>query len=337
MPSENVYFPRTRPLSEKWTLSLVVPVLDEENNISPFLKEVFLHLAPHIPELEIIFIDDGSTDGSLDRIRAEASRDSRIFYLSFSRNFGKEAAMSAGLDFARGDAVVLIDVDLQHPLATILEFVRLWREQNYDMIYGIREKHTSESLAKKTSSRMFYRLFNKLVHTPIPANASDFRLLDRRVVDALCQLPERSRFMKGIYSWVGFRSTGVVYTQAERSIGSSRFNYWKLWNFALDGLVSFSTWPLRVWSYVGGIIGVLAFLYMTIIVTKTIIYGIDTPGYASMMTAVLFFGGIQLLSIGILGEYIGRLFLESKRRPLYLVAETNLHLEKETTNATYPE
>ena len=306
-----------------WTLSLVVPVMNEEDNIEPFLKAVFEALDPHIPELEILFVDDGSRDATLHKLRVAAAADSRVRYLSFSRNFGKETAMTAGLDHARGDAVVPIDVDLQHPPEVVLDFVRIWREEGYDMVYGIRHDQNDETAAKKTTSGLFYRVFNWLAHTEIPPSAGDFRLLDRRVVDAIKKLPERNRFMKGLYSWVGFRSIGIPYQQPPRSIGKSRFNYWKLWNFALDGLVSFSTWPLRVWSYIGGAVALIAFFYILVIVTQTLVFGAETPGYASVMSAVLFFGGMQLLSIGVLGEYIARLFVESKQRPMYVVAENS--------------
>ena len=242
--------------------------------------------------------------------------------------------MTAGIEHARGDAVVPIDVDLQHPPEVILEFVHYWQEEGYDMVYGVRHEDNGETAAKKTTSGLFYRLFNRVAHTEIPPSAGDFRLLDRKVVEAMKQLPERNRFMKGLYSWVGFRSIGVPYKQPVRLIGESRFNYWKLWNFALDGVVGFSTWPLRVWSYIGGAVALLAFFYILVIVTKTLLLGVDTPGYASVMSAVLFFGGMQMLSIGVLGEYVGRLFLEAKKRPLYIVAEQNTFAENVSTTTS---
>lgn len=325
--SDNMHDAEVRPQADvpgdqaDWMLSLVVPVMNEEDNIDPFLKAVFADLGEHVPRLEILFVDDGSRDATLSRLRQAAAADPRVRYLSFSRNFGKEVAMTAGIEHARGDAVVPIDVDLQHPPEVVREFIRLWREQGYDMVYGIRHEDNDETAAKKATSGLFYRVFNRLAHTEIPPSAGDFRLLDRRVVEAMRKLPERNRFMKGLYSWVGFRSIGIPYRQPPRAIGQSRFNYWKLWNFAIDGLVGFSTWPLRVWSYIGGAVALLAFVYLLIIVTKTLVSGADTPGYASVMSAVLFFGGMQLLSIGILGEYVGRLFVETKQRPLYLIAE----------------
>lgn len=308
---------------DKWTLSLIVPVMNEQDNIAPFLQAVWQALEDKVPSLEILFIDDGSRDETLQRLREAAMADPRVRYLSFSRNFGKEVAMAAGMEHARGDAVVPIDVDLQHPPETILDFIRLWRDEGYDMVYGIRHEDNDETAAKKTTSGLFYRVFNRLAHTEIPPSAGDFRLLNRRVVEAINRLPERNRFMKGLYSWVGFRSVGIPYRQPPRLIGKSRFNYWKLWNFALDGLIGFSTWPLRVWSYLGGAVALLAFVYILIIVTKTLVFGVETPGYASVISAVLFFGGMQLVSIGVLGEYVARLFVESKQRPLYLIAEVS--------------
>ena len=320
--------------SEQWMLSLVVPVMNEEDNIAPFLEAVFSALEHKVPALEVLFVDDGSKDTTLERLKAAADRDKRIRYLSFSRNFGKEVAMTAGIEHARGDAVVPIDVDLQHPPEVILEFVHYWQAEGYDMVYGVRHEDNGETAAKKTTSGLFYRLFNRVAHTEIPPSAGDFRLLDRKVVEAMKRLPERNRFMKGLYSWVGFRSIGIPYKQPVRLIGESRFNYWKLWNFALDGVVGFSTWPLRVWSYIGGAVALLAFFYILVIVTKTLLLGVDTPGYASVMSAVLFFGGMQMLSIGVLGEYVGRLFLEAKKRPLYIVAEQNTFAENVSTTTS---
>ncbi|GAB2795130.1 glycosyltransferase family 2 protein [Halomonas shantousis] len=300
-------------------LSLVVPVKDEEEAIGPFLDAIFDTLREVDYELEILFIDDGSSDATAARLQEAAQRDSRIRWLKLSRNFGKEAAMSAGLDHARGDAVIPMDVDLQDPPELIHEFVRLWQDEGYDTVYGVRVSRHEDTRRKRASAGMFYRVFNRVSHTPIPSNAGDYRLLDRRVVEALKKLPERNRFMKGLFSWPGYRSIGVPYSRPSRRFGTTKFNYWKLWNFALDGLTSFSTWPLRVWSYIGGVVALVSFMYMLVIIIKTLVFGIDMPGYASLMSAVLFFGAMQLISIGVLGEYIGRLFIESKQRPLYLV------------------
>ena len=228
--------------------------------------------------------------------------------------------MTAGLAHARGDAVIPMDVDLQDPPALVLEFVRLWREEGYDTVYGVRTDRNADTAMKRLTAGGFYRFFNAVsTTTKIPENAGDFRLMDRRVVEAINQLPERNRFMKGLFAWAGFRSIGVPYARPERAAGTTKFNYWKLWNFALDGLFSFSSWPLRVWSYVGAGVAGISFLYMLIIILKVLFVGVDSPGYASLMCVILFLGGVQLLSIGIMGEYIGRMFLEVKQRPVFLI------------------
>lgn len=300
------------------TVSLVVPVLNEEDGIHLFMAAINRELAGLGTQLEIIFVDDGSTDRTIERIQIAQARDARIRYLKLSRNFGKEAAMTAGIDYARGHAVVPMDVDLQDPPSLILEFVRLWRE-GYDTVYGVRSSRDEDTRRKRMSAGLFYRIFNQVSDTKIPNNAGDFRLMDRRVVEALRLLPEKNRFMKGLFSWPGFRSIGVPYARPAREVGETKFNYWRLWNFALDGFTSFSTLPLRVWSYVGGIVAALSLLFMAFLIIKTLVFGVDAPGYASLMSAVLFFGAMQLISVGILGEYIGRLFMETKNRPLYLV------------------
>lgn len=311
----------------RWMLSIVVPVMNEEHAIADFLSAVDAALGGAVPELEVLFIDDGSTDATLASLRQAAARDPRVRVLALTRNFGKEAAMTAGLDHARGDAVVPMDVDLQDPPEVILEFIRYWRDEGYDMVYGVRGSRAEDTQTKRATAGLFYRFFNRLAETHIPSNAGDFRLMDRRVVEAIKRLPERNRFMKGLFSWPGYRSIGVYYSRPARESGVSKFNYWKLWNFAIDGFVSFSTWPLRVWMYFGAIVAAIAFLYILLLVGRVIVVGNDVPGYASLMTAVLFFGGMQLLSIGILGEYIGRLFIETKQRPLYLIAEDSLTAE----------
>lgn len=306
-----------------WCLSLIVPVLNEETTVAAFVEAVVPYLLACAPYHEIVFIDDGSTDATLERLKELNAADPHVRYVSFSRNFGKEAALTAGLAYAEGDAVVPMDVDLQDPPELLAEFVYLWRAEGYDMIYGVRATRHEDTRFKRVTAGLFYRLFNRITHSPIPGNAGDYRLLSRRVVNTLLTLPERSRFMKGLYAWAGFRATGVSYHRPARQQGESKFNLWKLWNFALDGLVSFTTVPLRVWSYIGAVTALLAFLYIIVIVTGVLFTGRDVPGYASLMSVVLFFGGMQLLSIGILGEYISRLFMEAKQRPLYVVAETS--------------
>lgn len=302
-------------------LSIIVPVLNERDSLHPFIAQVIPHLESCIHAYEILFIDDGSSDDTLAQLKVLNQQDARIRYVSFSRNFGKEAALTAGLSYAEGDAVIPMDVDLQDPPELIPEFVRLWREEGYEMVYGVRTSRTEDSAAKRTTSSGFYRLFNRITHSPIPGNAGDYRLMSRRVVDVLLQLPERNRFMKGLYAWTGFKAKGVPYQRPSRHAGKSKFNFWKLWNFALDGLVGFSSLPLRVWSYIGGGVAIIAFVYMLGLIASVLVGGRDVPGYASLMSIVLFFGGMQLLSIGILGEYIARLFIEVKGRPLFVVQE----------------
>ena len=306
---------KTRPL-----ISIVAPCFNEVDAIRLFEDAIFKTLlrtgCPH----ELVLVDDGSTDGTREElIRLAASKDN-VRSVILSRNFGKEAALTAGLDYVTGDVVVVMDVDLQDPPDLILDFLAKWRE-GFDVVYGKREDRRTDSFAKRVTAGGFYRLFNKISGLQIPDNAGDYRLMDRKVVEAVKALPERSRFMKGLFAWVGFRTTGVPYARPARAAGVSKFNYWKLWNFALDGFVSFSTAPLRVWSYLGGAVAALSFIYASFIVLRTAITGIDVPGYASLLTFVLFLGGVQIASVGVLGEYISRLFVEVKQRPLYVVDE----------------
>jgi polyisoprenyl-phosphate glycosyltransferase len=301
-------------------LSIVVPVYNEEKSILVFWEAI----APIIVKLalscEIIFVDDGSSDGTVEIIAGLQRTNFSIRLLSFSRNFGKEAALMAGLEASTGDAVIPIDVDLQDPPELILEFVRLW-QSGYEVVYGQRMRRDSDSAAKKSSASLFYWLFNRFSSLPIEPNAGDFRLMTRTAVDATLQLRERNRFMKGIFAWVGFRAVGVPYIRPARAAGSSKFNYWKLWNFALDGFTSFSTAPLRVWTYVGVAVAFGALIYVCVIILQTLIFGRDVPGYASLMAVMLLLGAIQLISLGIIGEYLGRLYIEAKQRPIYVVRD----------------
>ncbi|ACQ92748.1 glycosyl transferase family 2 [Tolumonas auensis DSM 9187] len=305
---------------QSFTISLVVPVYNEEESIDTFIETIDKELAPLRDQLEIVFVNDGSRDKTREVVEKAIERDSRVTLINLARNFGKEAAMTAGLAHARGDAIVPMDVDLQDPPALVLEFVRMWQEEGYDTVYGVRTDRNADTPMKRLTAGGFYRFFNAVsTTTKIPENAGDFRLMDRRVVEAINQLPERNRFMKGLFAWAGFRSIGVPYARPERAAGTTKFNYWKLWNFALDGLFSFSSWPLRVWSYIGAAVAGISFLYMMVIILKVIFIGVDSPGYASLMCVILFLGGMQLLSIGIMGEYIGRMFLEVKQRPVFLI------------------
>ncbi len=306
-------------------LSLVVPVKDEEAALSVFLARVVPLLEnfddPAACSFEILFIDDGSSDRTLDLIRAANAVDPRIRGLSLSRNFGKEAALSAGLDRVRGRAVIPLDVDLQDPPEAIPSMLAAWRG-GADVVYGVRDNRESDSLPKRLTADLYYRTHNWLSRDKIPEHAGDFRLLDRRVVDVIRQMPERNRFMKGLFAWAGFKQASVSYHREERKVGTTKFNYWRLWTLALDGITSASTVPLRVWSYVGGSVALFALGYTIFIIVRTLILGIDVPGYASLMVAILFLGGLQLFSLGVLGEYVGRILTEVKHRPLYVVRET---------------
>lgn len=299
-------------------VSLVVPVYNEQDAVPLFVRAIDDALAGQGINLELLFVDDGSTDQTLPLLVELSERDARVRVVGLSRNFGKEAALTAGLDHASGDVVIPMDVDLQDPPALIPKFLERWRE-GYDVVYGWRTSRPNDSIAKRWSAAGFYRVFNRVAHTQIPENAGDFRLIDRRVVDVIRRLPERNRFMKGLFAWVGFRSIAVPYERPRRAAGKTSFNHWRLWNFALDGLVSFSSLPLHLWTYVGFSVAATAFLYGSFIVLRTLVLGIDVPGYASLITIMLFLGGIQLVSIGVLGEYLSRVFTEVKGRPVYLV------------------
>ncbi len=299
-------------------LSLVVPVFNEEESVDLFVEAVTRVLDAAKLRFEIVFVNDGSRDNTLVHLLDSGERDKRLRTVNLSRNFGKEAALTAGIDNARGDVLIPMDIDLQDPPELIAAFVAKWRE-GYDLVYGVRTERSSDTHAKRLSAASFYRIFNLVSPVRIPAHAGDFRLVDRRAVEVLRQLPERNRFMKGLFAWVGFNAVGVPYERPARSAGDTKFNLWRLWNFAVDGLVSFSTAPLRAWFYIGVVIAGIAFVYALFIVTRVLLLGIDTPGYASLLIVVLLMGGIQLLSLGIIGEYLGRLFLEVKARPIYVV------------------
>lgn len=305
-------------------LSVIVPVKDEQDAIEPFIARVRGVIEalpdPASRSFEILFIDDGSADATMDRIRAAHAADQRIRAVSLSRNFGKEAALSAGLDHARGDAIVPIDADLQDPPELLGEMLAKWREGS-EIVYGVRNNRETDSLPKRLTADLYYRSHNWLSSDKIPEHAGDFRLLDRKVADVIRRMPERTRFMKGLFAWAGFRQASVSYTREPRKIGRSKFNYWKLWTFALDGITSASTVPLRVWSYLGGTVALFAIGFALFLIVRTLISGVQVPGYASLMVAVLFLGGLQLLSLGILGEYVGRIMIETKNRPLYVVRE----------------
>ncbi len=288
--------------------------------ISHFLSEFSEQTKNVDANFDFLFIDDGSTDRTIEILVQTQLVDPRVHFIKLSRNFGKEAAMTAGLDNVKAEAAIIMDVDLQDPPEIIGEMVRLWKA-GYDTVYGVRISRLEDTVAKRVTARLFYRLFNVSSHVSIPADVGDFRLISRRVIDTLKLLPERNRFMKGLLAWPGFLSVGVPYERPSRAKGTTKFNFWKLWNFALDGITSFSTWPLRIWSYIGGVIALVSLLYMIFIMVKTILFGSDWPGYASIMSAILFFGSLQFISIGVLGEYIGRMYIETKNRPIYVIEE----------------
>lgn len=300
-------------------LSIVVPFYNEAEAIQAFADAILpaLEIVPDT-RWEIICVDDGSKDSTLLKLVALAQTDSRFHVLEFSRNFGKEAALTAGIDAAKGEAVIPIDADLQDPPELIVDMVQAWRA-GAEVVLARRIDRSSDGALKRKTAAWFYRLHNKLSKIKIPENVGDFRLMDRTVVDALKVLPERQRFMKGLFAWVGFRTITLDYTRPPRSAGATKFSGFALWNFAIEGFTSFSTAPLKIWTYIGATSAALTFIYALYISIRTVVFGNPVPGYASLFVAVIFFGSVQLISIGLLGEYIGRIYMETKQRPLYLI------------------
>jgi len=299
-------------------LSVVVPAYNEADNLDPLVERLTAVLDRIGLPYEIVVVDDCSSDATYDRLLALHARDPRVKAVRFSRNFGKEIALAAGLRHARGAAVVLMDADLQHPPELIETFVAEWR-QGAQIVYGKRDRTGETPGVRRWLTRRFYRLFDAVGEVKLMRDGGDFALFDRKVVQALNALPERGRFGKGLYAWVGFRRVAVPFRPEERHAGHSRWSFWRLWMLALDAVTAFSVMPLRVWSYVGVLVSLVALCYGAFIAVRTLIEGIDVPGYASLMVAVAFFGGLQLITLGVLGEYLGRVFTEVKRRPLYLV------------------
>lgn len=300
-------------------LSLVIPVYNEAETVDIFIDRVCLvfNTQPAI-QLELVFVNDGSTDTTLEKLLERQKRDSRIRVVELSRNFGKEAALTAGLQSAKGQVVVPIDVDLQDPPELILAMISKWRE-GYEVVLGRRINRDRDSWAKRVSASWFYQIHNKIAEPKLSENVGDFRLMDRCVIEALKDLPESRRFMKGLFAWVGFRTAHVDYSRPTRVAGTTKFNGWRLWNLALEDMTSFSTGPLRIWTYLGLLVSFISFLFAIFIILKVMIHGVDVPGYASTMVAVTFLGGLQLTGIGVIGEYLGRTYIESKRRPIFLV------------------
>ncbi len=301
-------------------ISLVVPVFNEEEAIPIFYKTVRENEELKKHEVEIIFINDGSKDSTESIINALATADSLVRPLSFTRNFGKEPALFAGLDHATGDAVIPIDVDLQDPIDVIPVLIEKWQE-GADVVLAKRTDRSTDGWLKRKTAEWFYKLHNKISTPKIEENVGDFRLMSRETVENIKLLPERNLFMKGVLSWVGGNVDIVEYTRAERSAGESKFNGWKLWNLALEGITSFSTFPLRMWTYIGLFVAALSFVYGGWMIVDKLIWGNPVPGYPSLLVSILFLGGIQLIGIGVLGEYIGRIYTESKKRPKYLLKD----------------
>ena len=309
-------------------LSIIVPCYNESEVVENFFSAMVGNngiLNNLGLNCELVFINDGSKDNTLELLKAQKEIYSNksnldIKIVNLSRNFGKEAAMSAGFSVASGEAIVPMDADLQDPPELIAKFVELWR-QGYDVVLAKRNDRQEDSFAKRFSSSLFYKLNNKISDVKLPDNVGDFRLFTRKVLNAINSLPENQRFMKGIFAWVGFNSITIEYKRPQRIAGSSKFNGWKLWNFALQGITGFGTLPLRIWTYIGFIVSFFAFIYASFLILRTLIMGIDLPGYASLVVIILFLGGLQLIGIGILGEYVGRIYMESKRRPPFIIDE----------------
>jgi glycosyltransferase involved in cell wall biosynthesis len=314
-------------------ISIIAPFYNEEDGVAVFFEQMIATMESiGSVRFEIVCINDGSRDATLEKLILVSQRDKRVKVVDLTRNFGKEAALTAGLHEASGDAVVVIDADLQDPPSLIPEMIKRWRD-GAEVVLARRASRACDSFLKRTTALMFYRVHNALSELKIPENVGDFRLMDRQVVNALRSLPERHRFMKGLFAWVGFNTVTIDYERTPRSAGKTKFSGWRLWNFALEGITSFSTVPLRCWTYIGGAIAALAFCYGGFIVGRTLLFGNPVPGYASLVSVVLFMSGIQLAGIGVIGEYIGRIYDESKERPIYLVRR---RYESRTKISTLP-
>ena len=311
-------------------LSIIIPMYNEEASL-PYLYDRLFQLGETFTnyQLEFLFVDDGSSDQSLQMVKELRKGDKRVCYLSLSRNFGKEVAMGAAFDYVSGDAVVIIDADLQDPPELIVDMIKYY-EQGYDDVYARRRSRDGESWLKKVTSKNFYRLLQWVSHVPIQKDTGDFRLLSRRAVEALKAFPEKQRYTKGLFSLIGFKKMAIEFDRDPRIAGSTKWNYFKLIELAIEGVTSFTLAPLRISTYVGLITSIFAMIYASFVFIKTVVYGIDVPGYASLMCIVLFLGGIQLLCLGVIGEYLGRIFVEVKSRPLYFVDEYSGNVQDES-------
>jgi len=305
-------------------LTVLVPVFNEQDSIILFLNTLNPILQGLDISYEYLFIDDGSSDETLKIIKEQAEKQNNINYISLSRNFGKEAALLCGIKNTSNKILIPMDIDLQDPPDLIPAFIEKWK-QGYNMVLGVRKNRSTDTTLKKITAVLFYKIHNIFARRPIPENTGDFRLIDSNVINAIKHINESTLFMKGLFNWAGFKTTSVEYIRPKRAAGQSKWSYWKLWNFALDGIFNASTMPLRLWTYIGATVAFISFLYSAVIIFKVLFVGKDTPGYASLAVLILFFGGIQLMAIGVLGEYIGRIFTEVKHRPAYIIKEQNLN------------
>ncbi|MBA3817523.1 MAG: glycosyltransferase family 2 protein [Deltaproteobacteria bacterium] len=327
-------------------ISIVAPAYNEERNLPAFIAAIVPVLEGIGETFELVFVNDGSRDNTLGMLAAAAAQDPRIKVVGLARNFGKDVALTAGLAHASGQAVIPIDCDLQHPVELIPQFVAKWRE-GFDMVLGVRSKRDEEGFLRRSASRSYYKVMRWMTTVEVPANAGDFRLIDRKIIDVINNMPERHRFMKGIFAWPGFKVASVEFQANVRANETaSSWSFFKLWRFALDGLFSFSTAPLKMWTYVGILAALGAFVYLAVTVVQKLFFGIDAPGYASLLIVVLFFNALLMISNGIQGEYIARIFEEVKGRPLYVVGQTfgfdeastaaTVHVATESTTKTLP-
>ena len=304
---------------KKTKISIIIPFFNEEESIEKFLKKLnktTLTLKNYV--FEYIFIDDGSTDKTLNKLISITKNEPNIRIIELSRNFGKEAALTAGIDLADSEAAILMDSDLEHPPELIEDMISLWKE-GFDIVLAQREDRSDETFIKKQLANSFYKIFNKLSSTKIPPNVGDFRLMNKASIEAVRSMTERQRFMKGILSWVGFKCTTIKFKVETRKGGKTKFSLSKLWKLAIEGIISFSNIPLKIWSYLGFIAMLISFFFIIVIIFRTLFFGVITAGYPSLMVVIIFFGGLQLFSIGILGEYLGRIYLETKERPIYII------------------
>lgn len=307
---------------DKELISILIPCYNEEEVIELCQKEVANVIDKLDYDFEIIYVNDGSKDKTQDLLEKIQKNDNRVTVVKLSRNFGKEAAMTAGIDITRGDALIILDADLQDPPVLIPDIIQKWKDTGADVVYGQRLIREGETWFKKLTANWFYRVINFMAHNvQLPRNTGDFRLMNRRSIDALIQLREKHRFMKGLFAWIGFNQVALKYNRAPRAAGTTKWNYFKLWHFALEGITAFSTTPLRIATLCGLGVSIFSFAYGTYIIFLTLFFGVSVEGWASIMVMLTFLSGIQLLSIGVLGEYIGRIFGETKKRPLYFIDE----------------